>query len=151
MDEASGPTGSAYTRQHRAVAEAVMDRVAEQRRHHYGWDLVFCSRSGSPRQPWLEPDVNDHLLELAKSGTDGVVLAPIGFVSDHMEVVHDLDTEAASFADGLGIAFVRVPTVGTDPRFVRALADALLDRAGQTRAGVLAPPGATCGEGCCRS
>jgi len=151
MDDASGPTGSAYSSQHRAVADAVMDRVARRRHRRYGWDLVFCSRSGSPRSPWLEPDVNDHLVELARTGAGGVVVVPIGFVSDHMEVVHDLDTEAASFADRLGLAFVRVRTVGTDPRFARTLVDALLARAAQTRDGTPSPPGSCCGEGCCRS
>jgi ferrochelatase len=97
------------------------------------WDLVFCSRSGPPSQPWLEPDVNDHLADLARAGVPGVAVAPIGFVSDHMEVRHDLDTEAAETARALGLPFARVATVGTDPRFVRALRDRVLERAAVER------------------
>jgi protoporphyrin/coproporphyrin ferrochelatase len=84
-----------------------------------GWRLVFQSRSGPPTQPWLGPDVRDVIAELP-AGTD-VVVAPIGFVSDHMEVVYDLDTDAAGAAAARGIKFVRSPTPGTDPRFVHMI------------------------------
>lgn len=82
------------------------------------WDLVYQSRSGPPSVPWLEPDVNDHLEALADDGVEAVTLVPIGFISDHMEVLYDLDTQAADTAARLGIDLARVATVGTDPRFV---------------------------------
>jgi ferrochelatase len=79
--------------------------------------LVYQSRSGPPAQPWLEPDVCDHLEKLHGEGVRSVVTVPIGFVSDHMEVKYDLDLEAAQKAKDLGMDFVRVSTPGTDPRF----------------------------------
>ncbi len=82
------------------------------------WDLVYQSRSGPPSVPWLEPDVNDHLVALADEGVAGATLVPIGFVSDHMEVLFDLDTQAAATAAARGLALSRASTVGTDPRFV---------------------------------
>ena len=95
--------------------------------------LAFCSRSGSPRTPWLEPDVNDRMRELADEGVRHVVVVPIGFVSDHMEVVHDLDVEAAATAAELGLAMTRVATPGADPAFVGGLVDVMLERAAQAR------------------
>ncbi|MGH1492522.1 MAG: ferrochelatase [Acidimicrobiales bacterium] len=82
------------------------------------FDLVFQSRSGPPTMPWLEPDINDHLKTLAEEGIDAVTVVPIGFVSDHMEVMFDLDTQAKATAAELGLRFNRVPTVGTAHRFV---------------------------------
>ena len=82
------------------------------------FDLVFQSRSGPPSMPWLEPDINDHLAELHRRGVGGVTVVPIGFTSDHMEVMFDLDTQASATAAELGLDFVRIPTVGTAPRFV---------------------------------
>jgi len=79
------------------------------------WDVVWQSRSGPPQVPWLEPDVVDHLETLA--GVPAVVVAPVGFVSDHVEVIWDLDTEARERAEELGIAFARAATAGPDPRF----------------------------------
>jgi len=98
------------------------------------WSMAWQSRSGPPTAHWLEPDVNDHLVELAERGTNSVILVPIGFVSDHMEVVFDLDTEAAQTADRLGIRFERAATPGTapTPRFVsmwRQLIEERLDPA----------------------
>ena len=97
------------------------------------WDLAYCSRSGPPSQPWLEPDVNDHLAALAADGVQAVVLSPIGFVSDHMEVAFDLDTEALETAAGLGLVAVRADTVGTREPFVRGLVDLVLERAALAR------------------
>ncbi len=134
--------------------------MRRHRRHRDpAWDLVYCSRSGPPSQPWLEPDVNDHLEALAGQRVTGVVVVPIGFVCDHMEVVFDLDTEAAETAKRLGLPFVRVPTVGTDPRFVTALVDLLAERAAQRRGeqpgrpatGALGPSHVVCPVGCCRN
>ncbi len=92
------------------------------RRHRRGarrpapdWDLVFCSRSGPPAQPWLEPDVNDHLKALAGQGVGAVLLAPVGFVSDHMEVVHDLDTEALATAQSWGSTWCGCPPSAPTP------------------------------------
>ena len=103
--------------------------------------MVYCSRSGPPSQPWLEPDVNDRLEELAAEGVTDVVVAPIGFVSDHMEVRFDLDTEAAETAERVGLRMVRVPTVGTDDEFVSGLVDLALERAGQARGEEVPDPG----------
>jgi protoporphyrin/coproporphyrin ferrochelatase len=163
MNEVSGADGGGYLAQHLAGCTEVMARVAGADAAP-GWDLVFCSRSGPPTQPWLEPDVNDHLAALAAAGTRAVVLVPIGFVSDHMEVVYDLDTEAAQTAAGLGLGFARVPTVGTDPRFVAGLVDLLVERAAAERAtadggpapervtvGALGPVPDRCPAGCCRN
>ena len=100
----------------RACAEVVAERVAEETGRAHPHELVFCSRSGSPHVPWLEPDVNDHLETLAAAGVPGVVLVPIGFVSDHMEVVYDLDTEALATAERLGLTAVRAATPGATTR-----------------------------------
>jgi len=87
------------------------------------FDLVFQSRSGSPRVPWLEPDISEHLRSLAGRGVDAVIVSPIGFVADHMEVVYDLDIETKLVADGLDIVMVRAKTAGVDPVFVAGLVD----------------------------
>jgi protoporphyrin/coproporphyrin ferrochelatase len=123
MDEHSGLDGYRYSGQLREAAGLVAGAsgVAE-------WDLVWQSRSGAPTVAWLEPDVNDHLESLAKEGVAAVVAAPIGFISDHLEVIWDLDNEAARTAAGLGIAWRRVPTPGTDPRFVAMVADLVAER-----------------------
>ncbi len=82
------------------------------------WRLVYQSRSGPPHQPWLEPDISDHLRTLKADGVQNVLIAPIGFISDHMEVVYDLDTVAKQKAAELGLTLVRAKTVGTHPAFV---------------------------------
>jgi ferrochelatase len=123
------------------------------------WDLVYCSRSGAPGQPWLEPDVNDHLETLAAEGVPGVAVAPIGFISDHMEVIYDLDVEAAATALKLGLPFVRVATSSGDVRFAAGLADLLLERAAAERGedpvrpsiGAHGPWHDVCPVGCCRN
>ena len=116
--------GGAYAAQHLAVAEVVM--------HESGrgvpWDLVYQSRSGPPTQPWLEPDVNDRIGELAESGVRGIVIVPLGFVSDHMEVKWDLDTEALETAEEHGIVAIRVPTPGVHSAYVSGLIDLVLER-----------------------
>jgi ferrochelatase len=159
MDEVAGPQGHAYTALHEDVARSVMAEVARRRPDVPGWDLVYCSRSGPPRQPWLEPDVNDHLRALHADGAPAVVVVPFGFVSDHMEVVFDLDTEAAATARDLGMGFVRTATVGTDPRFVTALVDLVLERAAVLRGEAVTRPATgelgachdVCPAGCCRN
>ena len=102
------------------------------------WSLAYQSRSGPPQVPWLEPDIGDELDRLAGEGADAVIVVPIGFVADHMEVIYDLDTEARQRADTLGLRFVRVPTVGTHPAFVGMIADL-----------VLGPLPAPCPVDCC--
>ena len=93
-------------------------------------ELVYQSRSGPPSVPWLEPDVCDRVVELAGDGVRSVVLAPLGFVSDHMEVVHDLDTEAAQAAAEAGVVLSRAATVGVHPVFVAGLADLVAEGVG---------------------
>jgi ferrochelatase len=133
MEEASGVGHATYSEQHLDVAQVVADAIAERRGHPVQWELAYCSRSGPPSQPWLEPDVNDLLSERAAEGLRNVVLSPIGFVSDHMEVAYDLDTEAMKTAEDLGITAVRAGTVGTRPAFVRGLVDLVLERAALAR------------------
>ena len=93
------------------------------------WKLVYQSRSGPPTQPWLEPDICDAIRELKAQAVTGVVIAPIGFISDHMEVLFDLDTEAHDLCNELGITMARAATVGTAPEFVRAIRDLIAERA----------------------
>ena len=133
MNDASGPGGGAYLAQHQDVAAVIARQVAEATGVERAHDLVFCSRSGAPHVPWLEPDVNDHLEALHEQGVRAVVLVPVGFVSDHMEVVYDLDTEALATAEKLGMAARRSPTPGTDPRFVAAVRELLVERAAAER------------------
>ena len=95
---------------------------------HEKWRLVFQSRSGAPTQPWLEPDICAYLSELKESGTTDVVVAPVGFVSDHMEVLYDLDTEAHVHSEKLGLNMIRAATVGTHPRFVSMIRELILER-----------------------
>jgi protoporphyrin/coproporphyrin ferrochelatase len=104
------------------------------------WKLVYQSRSGSPAQPWLGPDVCDHLKTLSARE---VVVAPIGFVSDHMEVVYDLDVEAQTVAHELGIKMVRAKTAGTHPAFVRMIRELMLERINNER------PANVCAPDCC--
>ena len=133
MDEGSGPDGHAYTAQHRDVARLVTAGVAAATGTDRELDLVYCSRSGPPTQPWLEPDVNDHLEALVADRVPAAVLVPIGFVSDHMEVRFDLDTEALATARRVGLPVTRAATVGTDPRFVAAVRELVLERAAAVR------------------
>ncbi|MFN8610859.1 MAG: ferrochelatase [Vulcanimicrobiota bacterium] len=95
------------------------------------WELVYQSRSGPPQQPWLEPDVCDRMRQLHQQGCRAVVLVPIGFISDHLEVLYDLDTEAAQLAEELGMAMRRVATVGVDARFVSMIVDLIEERCAQ--------------------
>ena len=137
MAETAGPeprtgTGS-YVDWHRAVAAEVTRQVSVRRAGELGHDLVYCSRSGPPTQPWLEPDVNDHLQDLHARGVGGVVLVPIGFISDHMEVIYDLDTEAMATAGELGLPCERAATAGVHPAFVSGLVDLMLERAAAER------------------
>ncbi|GAA2414559.1 ferrochelatase [Actinomadura vinacea] len=111
-----------------AELERVAELVAERAAPGVPWSLVYQSRSGPPSQPWLEPDIVDHLEKVRAEGAAAVAVVPIGFVSDHMEVKYDLDVEAARRARELGLAYARVGTPHTDPRFVALPRELLLDR-----------------------
>ncbi|MEP6561077.1 MAG: ferrochelatase [Nakamurella sp.] len=146
--------GGAYVTQHLAVARSVVESVVAEFGTAPSWQLAYQSRSGPPSVPWLDPDINDVIDDLAAAGRRGVIVVPIGFVSDHVEVVWDLDNEAAETAGKHGLFFARVRTPGTDPRFVAELADLIQERLGQ--AVMVSPPlpGAArrpdfCAAGCC--
>ena len=161
-------TEVSYVAQHEALAAVLVPEVARRLGlETVEADLVYCSRSGPPQARWLEPDVNDHLEALAAGHlTDGrpvgrpggVVVAPFGFISDHMEVVFDLDTEAAQTARDLGMPYARAATVGTHPAFVDSLVDILIERAAVARGEDVHPASTTgvgpfhtvCPPSCCR-
>ena len=116
------------------------------------WKVVYQSRSGSPSQPWLGPDICDHVKELHASGVRSVVIAPIGFVSDHMEVVYDLDVEAQRVAAELGMKLVRAATAGTHQSFVKMIRELILERVDNAPARFLGSRGAAhaiCPVDCC--
>lgn len=139
-----------YSAQHRDVARAVVDAVAaHDGRPPLDWRLVYQSRSGPPHVPWLEPDVNDALREEAAAGTTAVVLAPIGFVSDHIEVMWDLDTDARATTTELGLEMIRLATVGTHPTFVAGLADQVEAHLAAGRDLAPAAWAGFCGPDCC--
>ncbi|WP_436762029.1 ferrochelatase [Streptosporangium sp. V21-05] len=140
MAATAGPGGGAYEAQLRRAAALVTAEVRGDGgsggdKADGAWDLVWQSRSGAPHIPWLEPDVCDHLLEV---DAPAVVLVPIGFVSDHMEVVYDLDVEAAETARKIGLPLARAATAGTHPRFVSMVGELLAE-----------PEPAGCAATCC--
>ncbi|ANW17618.1 ferrochelatase [Streptomyces clavuligerus] len=160
--DTSGPVeghgdGGAYVRQHLDVARLIVDAVREETGVDHPWRLVYQSRSGAPHIPWLEPDICEHLEELHAEGAPAAVLVPIGFVSDHMEVLYDLDTEAVARAAELGLPVRRSATVGADPRFAAAVRELVLERAAAERGepvrpcalGPLGPSHDLCPIGCC--
>ncbi|MGV9314140.1 ferrochelatase [Streptomyces sp. NPDC003691] len=160
--DASGPVaehgdGGAYLRQHRDLARVIAEAVREETGTERPWELVYQSRSGAPHIPWLEPDICDHLEELHGAGAPAAVMVPIGFVSDHMEVLYDLDTEAAAKAAELGLPVRRSATVGADPRFAAAVRELVLERAAAERGepvrpcalGSLGASHDVCPVGCC--
>ena len=117
----------AYESQLREVARLISAGLDLEK-----FDLVFQSRSGPPHVPWLEPDVCDAIRQLAEKGVEQVVVAPIGFLSDHLEVLYDLDTEAAGVAGELGLEFQRAASVGTDSRIAEMIVDLVVERAGSS-------------------
>ncbi|MGY2080328.1 ferrochelatase [Modestobacter sp. SYSU DS0657] len=141
MADVAGPRGHAYEAELQRAAQLVVDAAAPGR----PFDLVWQSRSGPPSVPWLEPDVNDHLRALAENGERAVVVFPVGFISDHLEVIWDLDNEAKETAEELGLAFARAATAGTHPAFVRSLRELLEER----RAGGEPRLGTNCPAFCC--
>ncbi len=146
----SGPSGGAYEAQLREAAGLVAGMVDAADR----WQLAFQSRSGSPTVPWLEPDVTELLPDLVAEGVPAVVLVPIGFVSDHLEVAFDLDVEAAERAAALELPLVRAGTVGVHPRFVRMVRELVEERergdAARPYLGGDGPSHDVCPATCCR-
>ncbi len=114
---------SAYQAQLRETSRLVAEAVGLT-----DWELVYQSRSGSPSQPWLGPDILDALRKAHAEGVTNVIVAPLGFISDHMEVLYDLDTEAQALAGELGMKMVRAGTVGTHPAFVRMIRQLVAER-----------------------
>jgi ferrochelatase len=137
-----------YEAQLNETSRLVADELGIER-----WRLVFQSRSGSPAQPWLGPDVCEYLQELRASGISDVVVAPVGFVSDHMEIIYDLDTEASALCDKLGLNMIRAATAGTHPLFVEMIRELILERLEpETPRRFLGTHGARgnfCDPGCC--
>ncbi|MFC4337988.1 ferrochelatase [Salininema proteolyticum] len=122
MEEYSGPEGARYSDQVREAAELTVAAAGWEG----PWDVVWQSRSGPPQMPWLEPDVNDHLESL--ENTTSVAVCPIGFLSDHIEVLWDLDEEAAQTAQKLGIEYVRTATPDLDGPMTETLAELAAER-----------------------
>ncbi|MFC9813747.1 ferrochelatase [Streptomyces virginiae] len=156
-DHTGGGEGGAYVKQHLDVARVIADEVAVRTGVARPWKLVYQSRSGAPHIPWLEPDICDHLEALHAEGAPAVVMVPIGFVSDHMEVLYDLDTEATARAAELGLPVARSATVGADPSFAGAVRELVLERAAKERGepagecwvGMLGQSHDLCAVGCC--
>ena len=129
--------------------------VAEGVENVTDWNLVYQSRSGPPTQPWLEPDICDHIEHLKKMKDQcKLVIVPIGFISDHMEVIYDLDTEARQLCDELDIYMIRAKTVGTHPRFVTGIRELITERVmdmPRQVLGCLGPNPDQCLPDCCLS
>lgn len=116
--------GCAYAEQLQETGRLVAEQLGRE-----NWRVVYQSRSGPPTQPWLEPDVLDYLREYKAQGqTAPVVIASIGFISDHMEVIFDLDIQAKALCDELGLTMLRAGTVGTHPRFIRMIRELICER-----------------------
>lgn len=140
----------AYEQQLTESCRLVCERLGRSQ-----WTLAYQSRSGPPSQPWLGPDILDVLQQLAEAKrVSAVVVAPIGFISDHMEVVYDLDVEAQQAADELGLTLVRAGTVGTHPRFVQMIRELILERIDpnpvRLSLGHFGPAPDECPPDCCR-
>lgn len=156
------PTSSAITCDYQAQLEnacqLIHDRLggSADRSSQSGavpnWQLVWQSRSGPPQMPWLEPDVCDAIRSAAAAGTKAAVVVPVGFISDHMEVIQDLDTDARAAADEAGIEFARAGTVGTDERFVSMMVDLIREQTDSVTPVTLGDLGLVptqCGPTCC--
>lgn len=138
-----------YEKQLAEASRLVMERQAAQ-----NWRLVYQSRSGPPTQPWLEPDVNDAIREAAANGVKDIIVSPIGFISDHMEVMFDLDEEARQTSAELGVNMVRSGTVGVHPRFITMICELIEERiagdAPKTCIGEIAAAHDVCPVDCCK-
>jgi ferrochelatase len=151
-DAAAGLDAEGGHRYSRQVAEAA--RLVAEAAGVDDYDVVWQSRSGPPQVRWLEPDVLDHLDALHAEGVPGVVAAPIGFVSDHLEVRYDLDVEAREVAERVGLPFARAASAGTHPAFVAAIREAIAERlepgSPKRALGRFGPSWDTCAPDCCR-
>ncbi|MDH5672079.1 MAG: ferrochelatase [Myxococcales bacterium] len=140
--------GCAYQAQLSETAALVTEALGRSQ-----YDLAYQSRSGPPQVPWLEPDILDHLRALAGQGVRDVVVLPLGFVSDHMEVVWDLDHEARELAANLGLRLARAATAGSHPLFVTMLRELVEERLGRRKGraslGVLGALPDSCRDACC--
>jgi protoporphyrin/coproporphyrin ferrochelatase len=141
--------GCDYEKQLRETCRLVAEKLGRNE-----WRLVYQSRSGPASQPWLEPDILSCLREIKEmNGSSDVVISPMGFVSDHMEILFDLDTEAADLCAELGLSMVRAGTVGTHPRFIRMIRELICKRidnnATRLALGVLGPRPDICPSDCC--
>ncbi len=140
--------GCDYEKQLREACRLVAERIGATE-----WSLAYQSRSGPPAQPWLEPDVNDHLRTLHQRGVHHVAIVPIGFISDHVEVLYDLDHQARQTCDQLGMKMARVPTVHTHPRFMaairRLIEERLRDDVPRLAIGQFGPCPDVCPPTCC--
>ncbi|MCK2200152.1 ferrochelatase [Corynebacterium callunae] len=153
-DKASGTPedGSLYSQQVREASELIAQAAGIE-----DFDLVWQSRSGSPSIPWLEPDIVDHAVELNENGQKAVVVCPVGFISDHMEVIWDLDSELMEEAQKRNMVVERVATVGPSPEFAGMVADLIeevelkrtIEKLGKLPARGCTVNGAPCAEGCC--
>ena len=142
--------GGRYAAELREAARLITERA---RPAHPDFDLVYQSRSGPPSVPWLGPDIAGHLRDIAGAGVPAAVVVPVGFTSDHMEVVHDLDVEAAGVAESLGLAFARAAAPMPDPRFAAMVTGLVMERMGKAAPaslGGLGPAAADCPADCCR-
>jgi ferrochelatase len=128
MAAASGPGGGLYPAQLQAAAQLVSDRVADETGARRPHTLAYQSRAGALDVPWLGPDIVDHLADVKQQGAPGVVVIPIGFTADHMEVVHDLGTVAVAAAAELRLPFALASTPGTHPAFVSMAAELVRER-----------------------
>ena len=140
---------SEYADQLQETARLIAGKLETDR-----WRVVYQSRSGSPSQPWLGPDILDALRELREQGIKELVVAPIGFVADHMEIVYDLDFEAQNLAQELGLKMVRSATAGTHPSFVKMIRELILERVDNAPArflGARGPGHDVCPADCCLS
>src|SRR5687767_12864567 len=142
-----------YAKQLQEAARLVFLQLGDGKAAPSGYSLAYQSRSGSPAQPWLEPDISDHLNTLKVAGITDVVVAPIGFVSDHIEVLYDLDHEAQEVAKQLGINMRRARTAGSHPAFVKMVRELVLERMDQTMQRRFQGNGGIrpdfCAPGCC--
>ena len=160
MAETSGPpsirgelAGGAYVSQHMATAKCVIESAQRELGASLpNWSLVYQSRSGAPQVPWLEPDIGDALVDAKSQGVKAVIVIPIGFVSDHVEVIWDLDEEAKKIADEVGLRFVRVATPGVAREFVSGIVELIEERLRSTdrkALSTLGPWADFCAIGCC--
>jgi ferrochelatase len=141
--------GCDYEKQLRETGRLVSEALGRT-----DWELVYQSRSGPASQPWLAPDILEALLAVSAEGrVKDVIVAPIGFVSDHMEIIFDLDTQANELCKQIGLQMVRAETVGTHPRFIQMIRELITERvngdAARPALGVLGPRADVCPVGCC--